>query len=414
VHRVQTGGLITVRKLLIVVAVLLSASPVRAQFAQAEPAPPGARVRVGPLYLNPSIALTNLGVDTNVFNESAEENPKRDFMLAVEPKTDVWLRMGPTWVSGLVGEQVTWYQKYTTERSSNNRYRLGWSVPLNRLAFKINGSYVSTRERPGFEIDTRAQRHDKGFDSTLEVRALAKTHFGITVGMNKTAFADDQFFLQRNLQTELNREGTSLKVSVRNQLTPLTSLTFDAGRSRERFEFSPRRDSDSDAVTARVQFEPLALISGSASIGYRKLDSLAADVPDFSGLTTAVDLTYVILGSTRFGVEATRDVTHSFDADQPYYLHTGFTASIAQQLFGPLDVVGRYGAQRLSYRDRTDAVVEAPHRVDHVKSYGGGVGYHLGRDLRIGVNLDRSDRESPLTNRRYEGLKFGTSITYGL
>src|SRR5712692_354187 len=36
-----------------------------------------ARIHLGPLGLNPSMGLANVGVDNNVFNETT--NPKRDF-----------------------------------------------------------------------------------------------------------------------------------------------------------------------------------------------------------------------------------------------------------------------------------------------------------------------------------------------
>ena len=68
------------------------------------------RVRLGPLWLSPTIELTNLGIDTNVFNEPQESNPKQDFTLTVVPKTQLWIRIGPSWVSGEVDEQVVWYQ----------------------------------------------------------------------------------------------------------------------------------------------------------------------------------------------------------------------------------------------------------------------------------------------------------------
>jgi hypothetical protein len=51
--------------------------------------------------------------------------------------------------------------------------------------------------------------------------------------------------------------------------------------------------------------------------------------------------------------------------------------------------------------------------VDRVHSYGGGLGYHLGSDLRIGVNVDRQNRKSEVASRRYEGLRIGGSVTYG-
>ena len=399
---------------LVISACLVLTSSAEAQGTAAEPDPSTVRMRIGPLYLNPTISVTNLGVDTNVFNDPSDQNPKRDVTFVVEPRADLWLRIGPTWLSGQIGEQVVWYQKYSTERSANNRYQLGWRVPLNRLTFRVDGSYLQTRERPGFEIDARALRVGKGMAGAVEVRVLTKTFFGVRGRRATTAFDEDARFQGLSLQTELNSTTTEFGFTVRNQLTPLTSLNLTYGRSQDRFEFSSLRDSDSMTVTGGLQFDRSALLQGGATIGYRRFRPLDERVPDYTGVTAGVDLSYVLLGSTRFNVQLTRDLSYSFDADQPYYLQTGITASLMQQVFGPVDIVGRYGAQRLSYRTRAAAVVEAPDRVDDVNSYGIGFGYHMSPDLRIGVNLDQSKRRSPIDNRRYEGLRFGTAVTYGL
>ena len=81
----------------------------------------------------------------------------------------------------------------------------------------------------------------------------------------------------------------------------------------------------------------------------------------------------------------------------------GVTGSISQQIFGPVDVVGRIGAQRLEYRVRTDAPVD-PNRVDHVTTYGGGVGYHMGSDLRVGFNVDQYRRRSEIESNEVQRL----------
>ena len=88
--------------------------------------------------------------------------------------------------------------------------------------------------------------------------------------------------------------------------------------------------------------------------------------------------------------------------------------SIDQQIFGPVDVVGRISRQRLDYRDRAGAAVSAPDRTDHVTSYGGGVGYRMGRDMRIGFNIDKQQRESAVDTKQYNGLVYGFAVTYGM
>ena len=42
------------------------------------------------------MALSNAGTDTNVFNEATD--PKKDFTVTVTPATDLWLRLGPSWL----------------------------------------------------------------------------------------------------------------------------------------------------------------------------------------------------------------------------------------------------------------------------------------------------------------------------
>lgn len=394
-----------------VVAVMLT-SPSYAQDLK-EPDLSKARVRLGAVALNPTIELANLGVDTNVFN-APDGLAKKDFTFTLTPKADAWMKVGRTWLSATVREDIVWYQTYSSERSGNTFYRLGWSAPLNRLAFGAQVSYLHARERPGFEIDTRPQRSELEGKVTVEYRALARTSVAVKGGRQRVDFAKDAVFLQSNLQFELDRTVTSGAAIVRHQLTPLTSISIDVGRQQDRFEFSPLRNSDSTVAGVQVTFDPFALIKGTARLGYRDFSPVDQTLPGYNGTTAAVDLTYVLQGSTRVAVAIGRDIQYSYDVERPYYLQTGFSGSLAQQIYGPLDAVVRVGVQRLAYRDRLDRVVSVPDREDTVRTYGGGVGYHVGRDLRIGVNIDKYRRLSDVNQRRYDGLKFGTSVTYGL
>ncbi len=363
--------------------------------------------------MNPTISLTNLGIDQNVFNEASDQNPKKDFTLTIVPTADLWLRMGRTWISGAIKEDIIWYQKYANQRAANNTYSIGWRVPLNRLNIKVGASHLSAKERPGFEIDTRVQRSETLYDGSVEIRALSKTFFGVTGSRQRVDYANDAVFLDSNLRFELNRVTTTGGVSVRRQVTPLTSISLTATRSQVRFEFSSLRDSNSTSISSTISLDPFALIKGSATFGYRDFEPLAPGLQNFKGATAVVDLSYTLLGTTRFSVTAARDVAYSYDVNQPYYLQTGVTGSIAQHLFGPFDVVGRAGAQNLAYRDRAGAIVQVSNRVDYVHTYGGGTGYRMGKNLRLGFNVDETKRISDVSERQYNNLTMGTSATYG-
>src|SRR6185295_10012772 len=138
-----------------VCAVLLLVRPATVLAQEGGPDVSRVRVRFGPLMMNPTITLSNIGIDHNVFNDPPSKIPKEDFTFTVTPSVDLWLRAGPTWVTSTLGEQFNWYQEYSSERTSNNSYKLGWLVPGSRVNVKVDGMYIDARERPGFEIDTR-------------------------------------------------------------------------------------------------------------------------------------------------------------------------------------------------------------------------------------------------------------------
>ena len=371
------------------------------------------RVRMGPLMMNPTISISNIGIDHNVFNDPPDKAPKQDFTVTVVPATDFWLHLGPTWVTASLNESINWFQKYASERTANTQYKLGWNVPASVVSFKINGTYLSARERPGFEIDTRAARKETQFDGALDYRALSRSFVGVTASRQQTRFADNVEYLGTNLRTSLNVVSTTFGVNVRHQLTPLTGITLSATRGQDRFEFSPDRDTVSTSANTSVIFAPGALIKGTFSFGYTDFKPIDSDLPGFRGMTGTADLTYVLLGSTRFGIIGARGVKYSFDVNQPYYIQSRIGGSVAQQIFGPFDVQVRGDLAYLEYRSRIGAVVAEPDRTDRVTAVGIGVGVHMGKDLRLSFNVDQNNRKTQVFDHQYEKFLIGTALTYG-
>jgi hypothetical protein len=395
---------------------LLMAMPASGQTEPPEPGGPDparVRLRLGPVYLNPTLSLTNAGRDNNVFNEPDQLEPKSDFTMTVTPATDVWLRIGRSWLRANLREDIVWYQTYTSERSSNESYDVNWTVPLNRIVAAGGATYVDAKDRPGFEIDARAQRTDLLYYGSAEVRAFSKTFIGVRGSHRTVNFDANSLFLGVSLQESLSRTETSASVTVRHQLTPLTAITVAASREEDRFENTPLRDADSTFVTFNVSFDPFALLKGSATVGYRDFALSSGGVPGYRGTMANVNLAYAPTEATRLSAQVARDVQYSFELAAPYYLQTGVSGSVTQQVFGPVDAVVRGGLQRLHYTEDARLLNALLQRVDRVWQYGAGIGYHFGQDLRLGFNVDNSRRQSIVSVREYNGLRFGFSLTYG-
>jgi len=391
---------------------LVLAGSARAQSSDGGPDTSKAKLRFGPLAIGPTLELTDFGVDTNVF-DSPPGQEKSDFAFTLAPGSQIWLKMGPSWLTGVVKEQIIWYQTYATERSANTSYQLNWKVPLSRVTFVAGSGFVNAHDRPGFEIDARVQRRELSFNGSAEVRALPSTFVGVGGLQQRVSFGQDAVFMGTDLRTELSRVDTTATAFVRQELTPLTSVSLNFSREQDRFDYSPERDSNLTGMTGSITLDPSALVKGTATFGYRAFEPLSPAVPAYHGTTVNVNLGYTVFGTTRMTLVAVRDVQYSYDVNEPYYLLTGATGTVTQQIFGPIDVAAKIGVQHLAYRNQTGGVVLLPDRVDAVHIFGGGVGYHLGEDVRVSVNVEHQKRDSILPDHQYQGLRFGVSVAYG-
>jgi hypothetical protein len=226
---------------------------------------------------------------------------------------------------------------------------------------------------------------------------------------------DDQQFRDVSLDDALSRRETETTVTARYLLTPLTTMVAQAATREDRFLRSPVRNADTQAVSGGLVFKPLALISGTATVGARRFTPLSAELPEFQGVIANVDLAYLMRDLTRWTIAVARDVDYSYETDDPYFVSTGVNASVTQALGGNWDVVARGSRTTLDYTAVvTSAGAGAAGRRDHIDVFGGGIGRRFGTNVRVGVDVTRSVRRSTLAGRGYQGVRVGGSVTYGL
>jgi len=377
-----------------------------------------ARFRFGGFALTPGVRVTNLGYDSNVFNEWTD--PKGDFTVTITPQGDAWLRMGKARMvmHGALG--YVHFATYAEERSWNTDDSIRLEFPFVHVRPYASLTYLNIRDRPGYEIDARVRRTESGAIAGVDLPVTRKTTFGVAYKKVRTDYAEGESFRGNFLRLQYNRDTSRIAGSLRYAVTPLTTIVIEAERIRERFAFVPGRDSNGFRLVPGVEFKPLALISGSAHVGYRRLNMIDPKMPDYAGPVASVDLGYTLLGAWRFGIAVSREIEYSYELLQPYYLLTGTIGTITRRLTSSWDLQARYGTQRLSYRSavdpasgQTEVGQSRQGRTDIIRFYGGGVGYKAGTDVRIGLNIDYYTRRSDQVLNQYEGLRAGTVVTYG-
>ncbi len=376
-------------------------------------------IRLGVLGLSPTLAITNLGIDDNIFNDATD--PERDFTMTVTPRLQARLRSGKLLLSGAVATGLVYYQKYDDERSidyaADGRVDvdLGWFQPY-ALA-----SYLDTRERLNVELDERAPRTQTTMAAGTKVLVSPKT--GLVFGYRQVGldFAEGTTFDGVPLSQSLNSTTKTLEGGLELYLTPLTTFSVVASRQTDRFDESPEKDADTFRILPSIRMEAPAIIRGSLAVGYRRFSAIDPGTPDFGGLVVHGSLTHTFAERTKVDLLLSRDVQYSFEETEPYYLTTGLRVVVTQQLGESFDVRAIVGRDRLEYRE--EATSPGPSgfgpgsdkdtRIDRASVLGAGVGYRFQANLRTGLDVEFAKRTSDVPDRRYERTRVVASMTYG-
>jgi hypothetical protein len=414
------GATITVTDAIRICIVVMAIGIPASAAAQTEASPERGDVRsearghLGPFYLTPGVRLKELGVDSNVFNSAGEQ--KSDFTFTVTPIVNVSVPMARrALVTTTLASDLVWYAHYETERSVNPQVTARGEVYLNRITLFGEIAQLNTRQRPNYEIDVRSRRADDTVSTGARVALTSKFSIEVAGHRDEIRYDSAAEFDATNLQRTLNRDTRGVQLTARHRLTPLTTLAVRARVDEDRFILSPSRNSDSYQVLPGVEFAPQALLKGSAYLGYRKFTPLAqGPLQPFSGLVGELGLSYTLLGATALGVSFRRDLTYSYSEVQPFFIDTALGASIRRALGTRFDVVGSADRHLYDYRSFLTAGLVDLQRVDTTWYYAASIGYRVGRSGRIGFGASYVQRDSTITWRAYDNLRFGTTFSYGL
>ncbi|HEX5475284.1 MAG TPA: outer membrane beta-barrel protein [Vicinamibacterales bacterium] len=375
-----------------------------------------ARTHAGPFYIDPTVLLKELGVDSNVFNAATDE--KSDFTFTVAPQANVAVAMAHrALITTTAAADLVWYAHYASERSVNPQVTVREETYLHRITLFAQEAYLNTRQRPNFEIDLRSQHLENDALGGVQYRVTPKIFVEVAGRREDTRYNADAFFDGTSLEKTLNRKTTGGEATVRYARTPLTTIGVKYERLSDQFAFSPERNSSSYRVMPGLEFKPKALVSGFAWVGYRKFTPDRPEVlPAFGGLVADLGLSYTLLGATSFGVSYRRDLTYSYELYQPFFVNNEVGASVRRALGSRFDVLVSADRHRYVYQNLLalpSGVSPLDQRVDTIWNYAGSVGYRVGHDGRIGLGVSYYERDSGLLPHDYDGLRVGTVLNYG-
>jgi hypothetical protein len=394
--------------LALAVSILASANTVNGQGLS--PASP--TVRIGPVGLAPVFRLAEFGFDSNAYNRSADIDPVADFTTKMSPSVDASLQSRHVRAIGRTQFDLYYFKKLSDLNAVDSDHSAQVDLILNRLTLFVLGSRESTSHRRNLEIDAVARRRSDDVTVGAGMRLTGKTSVDVSVTRSQLKYDANSLYLGTDLAQVLNHSGSGESIAIRYAATALTKFSVEASRTRTRFDTAVDRNSEELRITPSVEFSPLALVSGRAAVGFYRR-TFAGTGSQSTGPSALVDLSYTLLGRTRFTVGTSRKLEYSYLVGLRDYVEAGYSGSVTQRLGDAWDVVGRASRTRVSYRQAADAVLSAQIPDETVLSFGANLGYNI-RRTRIGlyVEHDRRDTDLPTQFRGYRRLRLGSSATY--
>jgi hypothetical protein len=397
-------------------AALLSSLPAAAQTS--EEAPTGARLRLGPLQLRPSVLLQDVGIDSNVFNSlttTARPQKEWDFTFALTPAVDGTAGSQRARLLFHAATDFVYFARHESERGANQDVNATGVYSLGRLTLSGGGSYWNTRRRPNEEIDERARRTE--MSGSFNARVALFGRIGAVAGtrMARTRYDSQATFDNTLLAETLNRQIRVHYGGVRYALTPLTTLTATAELGHERFPRSPLRDSDSVAAYGGVEFNPRAILSGAARVGYQRFRPAGSVLPPFVGVVGSVDIAYRVYESTVVGVTVDRRPAYSYEQLAPYYIWEGAGVSLVRGLTSTFKLDVR--ARRLWYRYRelggASQAMSGSGRTDTWSETAVALHHDAGARIASSFRVSYWARQSNARDYSHlDGLRMGTTLLF--
>ena len=189
--------------------------------------------RFGPFGINPTLAVTNFGLDYNIFNASTD--PQSDFTMTVTPRLQAGLRSGKVLLSGSLATGLVYYKDSTTNARSTT---LPTAAPTSISAgfSRTRWPPASTRASVSMPSSMCAPPGRKPAGGGDALRDFAQDRRGARCAQVQLDFPDGTFFDGVPLSRTLNSETRTVEGGLELYLTPLTTFAVMALDQTDRFD----------------------------------------------------------------------------------------------------------------------------------------------------------------------------------
>jgi hypothetical protein len=370
--------------------------------------------RFGPFRIQPSLVISNAGVDSNVFYSPSD--PIKDYTVTAGPAATLYIPIHRKFVVSLYGSpQYVWYSKTDRERTWNYYFNGAAQLSLKNIFFSLDGTYSDARERWNTEIDIRPRRKEEGYGGSVLVKAAWKTSFSLGYRTVKYDYQSVVYGDSFDVRERLNRKESYANFSLFYQVSTQRRFFLDFEYGLYQFEFATQAaigNSRSGAAYAGLEFSRLGRrVRGRIRVGYKKFDVRALDGPDYQGVVGDSQLwirlakPFVIRGSYM------RDVRFSLWYGNPYYVESRPGAGVSLYPVRLLRLDYDYSIGRNRYPVVGGGGPDVK-RLDDYSIHSAAVYFRIKKTVALGFIASWWARKSNLAAEDDKRTFYGLNLTY--
>ena len=372
--------------------------------------------KFGPFRIQPSLVISNAGVDSNLYYSTNE--PIKDFTITAGPAATIYFPIHRRFVLSLYGSpQYVWYSKTDRERTWNYYFNGAAQLSLKNVFFSLEGNYSDARERWNTEIDIRPRRKEKGYGGSVLVKTSRKTSVSLVYRTSKYDYENVEYEGGFNIRERLNRTESYATFSAFYQAGSQKRFFVDLEYGLYGFEFTEQAaliDSQSVAAYAGLEFPTLGRrIRGRIRVGYKKFDIRNPEGTDYGGVVGDSQLSvrlarpFVLRGSYR------RDIWFSLWYENPYYVETRPGAGVSFYPVKFLRFDYDYSLGRNNYPVAQKVLPgEEVKRRDEYSTHSAAIYFRIKKNVGLGFIASWWARNSNLNAEDDKRTFFGLNLTY--
>src|SRR5262245_16586418 len=376
------------------------------------PRRPIGQVKVGAWTLTPSVLLTNIGVDTNVYNSNGQ--PKSAFTATFGPVLDAAYNSRVLTFNATVTAGYIYYSTFSNQGGFSPSLLLAANYRLSRRVDLFSNNFMtSTKSRPSIEIDTRSRRVTTDNGIRIGFALSRKLRLEVEQRYNRNQYDENALYRGIALAGPLNERTTTFSGTLKYKLTPYTEVRMVMLTDNVEYPLAFVRDGRGTEYAGGVEFNPRALLSGDLQIGYRRFRSRSPLQPDYNGPVYDGRIMFTPGESTGVMFGLHKGMMPSYSPLTPYYVLSQYEGNLLQRLSRRFDTGLNVTYYDMGYRALTVLPVDPqPFGSNAERSFTASIGFLTRRIGRYAFYMQGWQRRYlAQQDRNYDALRFGFMIT---